>query len=142
MLKYTNTDKTSATFNGASFSLDAPENWASIGDTPTREAVLAWLAEVNEPEPADPIPEPVIPPMVVSRNQGMTALYLMGTPEDNPLLSVNTYMETADFLEQLAWKNISEFREDSELLLKLAGLLGITPVMVKDLFVFAATIQA
>ena len=58
MLKYTNTEKTSATFNGASFGIDAPENWASIGDTPTREAVLAWLAEGNTPEPADTIPEP------------------------------------------------------------------------------------
>jgi hypothetical protein len=58
MLKFTNTEKTSATFNGASFSLDAPENWASIGDTPTREAIMAWLAEGNTPEPADPIPVP------------------------------------------------------------------------------------
>ena len=58
MLKFTNQEKTAATFNGAPFSLDAPENWASIGDTPTREAVLAWLAEGNTPEPADTIPEP------------------------------------------------------------------------------------
>lgn len=57
MLKFTNVDKTSATFNGASFSLTTPEDWDSIGDTPTREAVHAWLAAGNTPEPAD-VPDP------------------------------------------------------------------------------------
>ena len=55
MLKFTNTDKTSATFNGASFSLDAPENWESIGDTPTREAVLLWLASTHPEESTTPL---------------------------------------------------------------------------------------
>lgn len=59
MLKFTNTNKTSATFNGASFSLAAPEDWDSIGDGPTRGAVQAWLAEGNTPEPAD-VPDPAI----------------------------------------------------------------------------------
>ena len=54
---------------------------------------------------------------------------------------IKTYMLTADPLEQLAWETISEFREDSPLLAKLAGLLGLTDVMVRDLFRFAVTIQ-
>lgn len=54
MLKFTNTEKTSATFNDASFSLDAPEDLASIGDTPTRDAVRDWLAAGNQALPLDP----------------------------------------------------------------------------------------
>lgn len=50
MLKYTNTQKTAAQFNGAFFSLAAPEDFESIGDGPTRRAVLDWLAAGNTPE--------------------------------------------------------------------------------------------
>lgn len=51
MLKFNNIEKTSANFNGASFTLTTPEDWDSIGDGPTRESVLAWLAiEGNVPE--------------------------------------------------------------------------------------------
>lgn len=57
MLKYTNTAKTAAQFNGAFFQLAAPEDWKSIGDGPTRDAVLAWLAKGNTPAPAD-VPDP------------------------------------------------------------------------------------
>jgi hypothetical protein len=53
-LKYTNTERTSATFNGASFSMSAADDWDSIGDGPTREAVKEWLAEGNLPLPVDP----------------------------------------------------------------------------------------
>lgn len=54
MLKYTNTAKTTAQFNGASFSLAAPEDFSSIGDGPTREAVLKWIAAGNVPVPVPP----------------------------------------------------------------------------------------
>lgn len=60
MLKYTNQEMTAAEFNGAFFSLDRPSAWTGIGDTPTREAVLAWLAEGNTPEPADQVENPRI----------------------------------------------------------------------------------
>lgn len=53
MLKFNNIDKTSATFDGVTLALASPEDWESIGDTPTREAVLHWLSEGNTPEPAD-----------------------------------------------------------------------------------------
>lgn len=49
MLKYTNTTKTAAQFNGAFFSLAAPEDFTSIGDGPTRDAVLRWIAAGNTP---------------------------------------------------------------------------------------------
>lgn len=54
MLKFTNLDKTAATFNGAYFSLAAPEDWNSIGDGPTREAVKKWLNDGNPALPKDP----------------------------------------------------------------------------------------
>ena len=50
MLKYTNTQKTAAQFNGAFFSLAAPEDFNSIGDSPTRDAALAFLAAGNAAE--------------------------------------------------------------------------------------------
>lgn len=58
MLKFTNTQKTAASFNGASFSLAAPDDFASIGDGPTRDAVLDWLEDGNLPLPADTPPPP------------------------------------------------------------------------------------
>lgn len=50
MLTYTNLERTAAQFNGAFFSLAAPEDFTSIGDGPTREAVLTWLEEGSVPE--------------------------------------------------------------------------------------------
>ena len=62
MIKYTNTQKTAAQFNGAFFSLAAPEDFESIGDGPTREAVLDWLSqEGNVPTPYVAPPEPPKP---------------------------------------------------------------------------------
>lgn len=56
MLKFLNPQRTSALFNATTVFLDSPENWESIADTPTREAVLAWLAADNTPQPADALP--------------------------------------------------------------------------------------
>lgn len=58
MLKFTNTEKTCATFNGVFLTLAAPEDWESIGDGPTREAVMTWLAVGNMPETVGAPPEP------------------------------------------------------------------------------------
>lgn len=53
MLKFTNAERTSATFNGVSFRLESPGDWDSIGDGPTRDAVKQWLAKGNTPELAE-----------------------------------------------------------------------------------------
>lgn len=63
MLKFTNTEKTSAIFNGTFITLDAPENWESIADSSTREAVLAYLAEGNTAQDAD-LPPPPTPQQI------------------------------------------------------------------------------
>lgn len=58
MLKFTNIEKTTAIFDGKYLSLSSDSDWASIGDGPTRDAVQAWIAAGNMPEPADPSPVP------------------------------------------------------------------------------------
>ncbi len=96
---------------------------------------LAWLAEGNNPEPADPTPSQV--PQIVSYFQGCAALMQAGFLDD-----VEAYMLTADAFEQLAWRSITEMRRDSPMTKKLGTLLGMTDVMMDDLFRFADTISA
>lgn len=47
MLKFTNTEKTCALFNGMFITLESPQNWSSIGDSQVRQAVLDYLSEGN-----------------------------------------------------------------------------------------------
>ena len=55
IIKYTNAEQTAILINGEhSTGLSAPGAWESIGDGPTREAVLAWIAAGNVPEPYQP----------------------------------------------------------------------------------------
>ena len=54
-IKYTNAENTSIQIDGnISTGLSAPNDWASIGDGPTREAVLEWIAAGGVPEPYQP----------------------------------------------------------------------------------------
>ena len=55
---------------------------------------------------------------------------------------VETYMQTADPFDQLAWRSITEMRRDSPMTVKIGLLLGLNDVMTDDLFRFAATISA
>lgn len=58
-IKYTNAENTAILIDGnESTGLSAPNDWDSIGDGPTREAVLAWIAAGNVPEPYQPPPTP------------------------------------------------------------------------------------
>lgn len=89
MLKYTNKEKTSAQFNGASFSLTAPDDFASIGDGPTRGAVLKWLLEDNTPEPY--VTPPVdIQALIVSAVQARLDAFAVTRNYDG-ILSACTY---------------------------------------------------
>lgn len=109
---------------------------AALADPNVDPGIDALFSLVN----VDITPAPVVvtpAPRIVSRFQGMAALHLSGYLED-----IETYMITADPIEQLAWETIQEFHEDSPLLAKLATILGLTTEMVADLFTFAATIKA
>lgn len=85
--------------------------------------------------PSVPTPSPV--PQTVSYFQGCAALMQAGFLDD-----VEAYMLTADAFEQIAWKTITEMRRNSPMTKKLGTLLGMTDVMMDDLFRFADTISA
>jgi len=95
------------------------------------QAYLAWLVEGNEPEPADPVVEPI--PQVVSKAQGLLELYSRGLLEQ-----IETYMLTASVPEMIAWKNIQQFEYDSPMLNALLGQFGLTQDDKDQLFIAAA----
>lgn len=121
MLKYTNLEKTAAQFNGAFFSLATPENFTSIGDGPTREQVLAWLAEGNVPEDFIP-PEPI--PVILScspwqMRKKLNKEGLRQTVEDYVVLP-DTPIEIKD-----GWLYATEFREDDPFVQQMATMLQV-----------------
>lgn len=97
------------------------------------QAYLAWLAEGNEPEPADPVIEPI--PQVVSKAQGLIALEMAGL-----LTPIETYMQTASNLELLAWENIQQFERQSPMLNNLLSAFGLSPSDADSLFVQASAV--
>ncbi len=99
-------------------------------DTPPLMEGQRWV-ETTPPA----IPPPV--PQIVSYFQGCAALMQAGYLDD-----VEAYMQSADPFEQLAWRSITEMRRDSPLTEKLGSLLGMSDMMIDDLFRFAATISA
>lgn len=97
------------------------------------QAYLAWLAEGNVPEPADPVVEPI--PQVVSKAQGLIALEMAGL-----LTPIETYMQTASKLELLAWENIQQFERQSPMLNNLLSAFGLSPSDADSLFVQASAV--
>lgn len=130
MLKFTNTEKTLAAFFGASFSLAAPEDWASIGDTPTREAVLAWLAAGNKPLPVDPIPSLPITGTKYKFRLALNKLGLRAAVETAVAASTNQDIKDA-------WVYADEFRSDDPLVLQLGLALGKTEAEIRAVFELA-----
>lgn len=120
MLKFTNTTKTAAAFNGAFFSLEAPEDWASIGDGPTRQAVLAWLAEGNTPESADAVLPPSKPEQIdaLLAAKGVTRLLVQLTievSEDKARALAPSYGMTAEQGIAYAYSKNKSYRECKDL---------------------------
>lgn len=127
MLKYTNIEKTAAQFNGAFFSLTAPEDFTTIGDGPTREAVLAWLAEGNVPEDfvtTEPIPV-ILSCSPWQMRKKLNKEGLRQTVEDYVALS-STVIEIKD-----GWLYATEFREDDPFVQQMVEML-----QVEDLHAF------
>lgn len=138
MLKLTNKERTAAAFNGAFFVLAAPEAWHTIGDGPTREAVLAWLADGNVAEQYQDPPPPV--PRSVSMRQAREALI-----RRNMLATVETHLAGMAGIEgEIArneWTHSQVVERGRPLTLAMAQVLGLTiPEQLDELFVFAATL--
>jgi hypothetical protein len=133
MIKFTNKDKTAAEFNGTFFQLDGPENWASIGDGPTREAVLAWLAEGNVPEAYI---EPPAPPITVTPWQFRKALnQLLLRDQVEQAVTGSTDKEMQD-----GWEFASSFVRDDPFVVSMGQALGKADAEMDQLFELAQTL--
>lgn len=78
-------------------------------------------------------------PMEVSRYQAIEAL-----AEAQILDEVESLMaaETTPDAVRRAWKNVQVFRRDSQMVLGMAALLGLSDADLDNLFIVAATMQA
>jgi len=132
MLKFTNAQKTAATFFNASFCLAAPEDWDSIGDGPTKQKVKEWLAAGNTPEPADPEPQ-VFP--VVTMRQARLALHGAGL-----LTQVNSAVVAIGGEAAIEWEYATTVDRNSPLVASLATALNLSEQEIDALFEAAKTL--
>lgn len=107
----------------------------------TQEQVNAVLAVYDAHDPnAEPPPEF---PTVVSRFQGLAAM--LQTPHgDGTLLDAVEALiadPQTDPMYKLAWNSLQEFHFDSEMLIALAGIMGLTEQDRIDLFILADSIK-
>lgn len=139
IIKYLNQENTDILINGtASMSIAAPGDWASIGDGPTREAVLAWIAAGNIPEPYQPPPTPAI--TSVSMRRARLALLQAGLL-DSVDLTIEAIVDPIEKKSaQIEWEYAQTVNRDSPLITQIATGLNITEQEMDDLFNLANTL--
>jgi len=99
------------------------------------EVIADWLAEGNEPEPADPIPPVIIPPISVSPWQMCKALLAMELLDD-----VEAAVATSDRITQLGWAKATEFVENDPFVVSMFAQFGKTDEERHALFELAASL--
>ncbi|WP_286899091.1 hypothetical protein [Achromobacter sp. UBA2119] len=94
------------------------------------------------PPPADP-PDP-IPQAVVSRFQGREAMHRTAHGDSTLFDAAEAVLSREDTpaMYRRAWDDLQEFRRDSEMLLAVAGSLGLAPRDLDALFILAGSIKA
>lgn len=97
-------------------------------------AYEAWVASGHA---AEPEPEPVFVPQVVSRFQARAALMQTGLLDE-----AEAAIAGADAVTKLAWAEALEFHRTSPTVNAMCAVLGLTEQQIDDLFVAAAQIEA
>lgn len=82
-------------------------------------------------------PDPVaFVPSVVTRFQALAALHLAGVFD-----SVESSIESADFMTKLAWKEAQSFERDSAMIASIGAAVGLTDEDIDNLFISASKIK-